>query len=77
VVIDDKLRILKAIKDPWGPRVTTVFVRQGHYATDPKAIAEYGPADINLERIGEFTACGLGELLGSAAQSQHEATRWA
>lgn len=72
VVIDDKLRILRAIKGHWGPRVTTVFVRQGHYATDPKALPDYGPADINLERIGEFTACGIGDVLGAAA---HEATR--
>ena len=54
VVVDDKLRILSAIKDVWKSRVTTVFVRQGHYARDPKALAEYSPADISLERIGEL-----------------------
>ena len=36
VMIDDKLRILDAIKKVWGDRVTTVFPRQGHYATDPR-----------------------------------------
>jgi FMN phosphatase YigB (HAD superfamily) len=77
VVIDDKLRILRAIKNHWGMRVTTVFVRQGHYATDPKALAGYGPADINLERIGEFTGLGVDELLRPTAQTQHQATRWA
>jgi FMN phosphatase YigB (HAD superfamily) len=75
VVIDDKLRILSAIKKHWGARVTTVFVRQGHYATDPKAVAEYGPADVNLERIGEFVGRGFGELLGAAAHTHQGATR--
>jgi FMN phosphatase YigB (HAD superfamily) len=67
VVVDDKLRILRAIKNHWRGRVTTVFVRQGHYATDPKAVAEYGAADVNLERIGEFTNCGAEDLLQHAA----------
>jgi len=71
VVVDDKLRILNSIKKHWGPKVTTVFVRQGHYAHDPKALAEYGPADINLERIAEFCTRSLGELLGAAAHSHH------
>lgn len=54
VMIDDKLRILQAIKDKWKARVTTVFVRQGHYAKDKKAIAEYRPADISIRRIAEL-----------------------
>jgi len=54
VVVDDKLRILAAIKEVWQSRVTTVFVRQGHYAHDRQAIAKYPPADVTLERIGEF-----------------------
>ena len=52
VVIDDKLRILAAIKKAWGLRVTTVFVRQGHYARDPKVLASCAPADTSIERIG-------------------------
>ena len=39
VLVDDKLRILTAVKKVWGSRVTTVFPRQGHYAHDPKALA--------------------------------------
>lgn len=54
VMVDDKLRILDAMKATWGDRLTTVFVRQGHYAMDVKANAKYQPADITLERIGEF-----------------------
>jgi FMN phosphatase YigB (HAD superfamily) len=54
VVIDDKLRILAAVKKTWGERVTTVFPRQGHYALDPKILATYPPADVTVERIGEL-----------------------
>src|SRR5215472_5001 len=54
VMVDDKLRLLQAIKDVWQHRVTTVFVRQGHYARDKKAIANYRPADISVRRIGDL-----------------------
>jgi len=54
VVVDDKLRILAAIKQIWRERVTTVFVRQGHYALDAQAIAGYPPADLTIERIGNL-----------------------
>lgn len=54
VVVDDKLRILTAIKKIWGQRVTTVFPRQGHYALDEKGISIYPPADHTIERIGDL-----------------------
>jgi FMN phosphatase YigB (HAD superfamily) len=54
VMVDDKLRILQAIKDTWKDRVTTVFPRQGHYAKDKKALAEYRPADISIRRIADL-----------------------
>jgi FMN phosphatase YigB (HAD superfamily) len=54
VMVDDKLRILAAIKKIWGRRVTTVFVRQGHYALDPKILATYPVADISIGRIGDL-----------------------
>jgi len=53
VLIDDKLRILSAVKRIWGDKVTTVFVRQGHYALDPEIIAKYPAADRTIERIGD------------------------
>jgi FMN phosphatase YigB (HAD superfamily) len=53
VMVDDKLRILTAIKERWGGRVTTVFVRQGHYARDP-SVAAMPPADVTIERIGDL-----------------------
>jgi FMN phosphatase YigB (HAD superfamily) len=54
VMIDDKLRILAEVKKIWGKRVTTVFPKQGHYALDPKVVAEYPPADIELAKIGDL-----------------------
>ncbi len=62
VMIDDKLRILDAMKKGWGKRLTTIFVRQGHYALDPKAIEGYPPADYTLERIADFNALDLSAL---------------
>jgi FMN phosphatase YigB (HAD superfamily) len=62
VVVDDKLRILRAIKQIWKSRVTTVFVRQGHYARDPEILAKYPPADVSLGRIGELLSCSLDHL---------------
>ena len=66
VLIDDKLRILTAIKRAWGQRVTTVFPRQGHYAADPKALAAYPPADITVRRIGELVEFDVQDFLGAA-----------
>ncbi len=54
IMVDDKLRILAAMKKIWGERLTTVFPRQGHYALDPGNSAAYPPADISIERIGEL-----------------------
>ncbi len=62
VMIDDKLRILSAMKAIWGERVTTVFPRQGHYAADPKIQELYPPADITLERIGDLLGHDLSAL---------------
>jgi FMN phosphatase YigB (HAD superfamily) len=54
VVVEDKPRILAAMKEAWGDRVTTVFVRQGHYANDPERVARYPAPDFTIERIGEL-----------------------
>jgi len=63
VLIDDKLRILTAVKKFWGSRVTTIFVRQGHYAIDPKILASCPPADISIGRIGDLLQYQFPELL--------------
>jgi hypothetical protein len=65
VLVDDKLRILAAVKKFWGSRVTTVFVRQGHYAADPRVLASYPPADLSIGRIGDLLHYRLPELLKS------------
>jgi hypothetical protein len=54
VMVDDKVRLLEAIKDIWKDRVTTVFVQQGHYARDKKSLAQYRPADISIRRIADL-----------------------
>ena len=63
VMVDDKLRILAAMKNVWGDRLTTVFPRQGHYALDPKVVAAYPAADITIERIGELVNYGLSDFI--------------
>jgi FMN phosphatase YigB (HAD superfamily) len=66
VLVDDKLRILAAVKNVWGPRLTAVFPRQGHYARDPEALATYAPADVTIERIGDLLTYDLSSLLAAA-----------
>ena len=53
VMVDDKVRILAAMKARWGDRLTTVFVRQGHYANDASLVAAHPPADVTIDRIAE------------------------
>jgi len=65
VLIDDKLRILTAVKKIWGAKVTTVFPRQGHYALDPKVLVDYPPADISVERIGDLLGYGRESFMGA------------
>jgi FMN phosphatase YigB (HAD superfamily) len=63
VLVDDKLRILAAVKEIWGSKVTTVLPRQGHYAHDDKLVASYPPADITIERIGDLCRSELAAFL--------------
>jgi FMN phosphatase YigB (HAD superfamily) len=74
IMVDDKLRILTAMRRIWGDRLTTVWPRQGHYALDPKAIAAYPPADLTIESIGELVNYDLSALLGAlkAGNAQQE-----
>ncbi len=58
VFVDDKLRLLDAVKKVWRDKVTTVFPRQGHYAHDPEVLKKYPKADLTVERIGDL----LGKL---------------
>ncbi len=67
VLIDDKLRILAAVKKIWGERVTTVFLKQGHYAHDPKILSEFPPAGIELARIKDLITHNLSAFLENRA----------
>ncbi len=65
VMVDDKLRILAAMKEVWQARLTTVFPRQGHYAFDPANIARYPAADITVENVGDLTRVDIARMLGA------------
>jgi len=72
VMVDDKLRLLQAIKEIWKDRVTTVFVQQGHYAHDQAANAQYAPADISIRRIADMLRMKKADFLSlkrAASQS--------
>jgi len=70
VLVDDKLRILTAVKKIWGDRVTTVQPLQGHYAKDPKLQAAYPPADVTVKRIGELLDYELKDLLAFSKEKK-------
>jgi hypothetical protein len=65
VLVDDKVRILTAVKRHRGPRLTSVFPRQGHYALAPD-VASYPKPDVTIERIGEFSNLDWSALLAAA-----------
>lgn len=67
VLVDDKLRILHAVKEIWRERVTTVLPRQGQYAHDAKVISALPPADLTIERIGDLLDYDLARL-GAASR---------
>ena len=62
VLVDDKVRILDAVKKTWGKNVTTVFPRQGHYAADAKEVARYIPPDVTVDRIDQLLEYDLTKL---------------
>lgn len=69
VLIDDKVRILTAVKRIWKDRVTTVFPRQGHYALDREAVARYPQPDVTVERLGELLEWDLDRLRAATRPS--------
>ncbi|GIW09567.1 MAG: hypothetical protein KatS3mg061_0624 [Dehalococcoidia bacterium] len=78
VLVDDKVRILSAVKAAWGERVTTVFPRQGHYARDPALVARYPTPDCTIEHIGQLVEYDRTALLGAASPAppgDHEERR--
>jgi FMN phosphatase YigB (HAD superfamily) len=69
ILVDDKLRILDAVKQVWGKRVTTVLPRQGQYAHDAKVLSALPPADITIECIGDLLDYDLARLSTAALHS--------
>lgn len=75
VMVDDKLRILAAMKAIWGERLTTVFVRQGHYARDPRNVAAYAPPDLAIEHIGDLPSLDFFAQRRATHAAQHQEPR--
>jgi FMN phosphatase YigB (HAD superfamily) len=75
VLVDDKPRILAAVKEAWGDRVTTVLPRQGQYAHDSKILASVSVPDVTVERISDLLTCNPADLVAGDgwAQCQVEA----
>jgi FMN phosphatase YigB (HAD superfamily) len=59
VMVDDKANLLAAMKSVLGSKLTTVFVRQGHYALDPQSKSVNPAPDLVIERIGELISYKL------------------
>jgi FMN phosphatase YigB (HAD superfamily) len=72
VLIDDKPRILTAVKRAWGRRVTTVLPRQGQYAHDAAAVSASLPADVTVTRIGDLLDIDLLAIAGAAGGHFHK-----
>lgn len=69
-LIDDKIRILSSIKQQWQERVTTVFVRQGHYAFDLAEVGKYPAADVDVDAIGDLLQYGIDDRTRGLTQLQ-------
>ena len=61
VLVDDKARILAAVKAIWGDRVTTVFPKQGHYALQEPP-RDGRSVDLAIDRIGDLLDHDLSKL---------------
>jgi FMN phosphatase YigB (HAD superfamily) len=70
VMVDDKQRVLTAMKQILGERLVTVFPRQGHYALDPANIARYPAADIAVDAIGDLLDVDLASRLGITQETR-------
>jgi FMN phosphatase YigB (HAD superfamily) len=54
VMVDDKPNLLAAMKSTLGSKLSTVFVRQGHYAFAPEARLAAPAPDLVIERIEDL-----------------------
>ncbi len=70
VMVDDKPQLLAAMKRSLGETLTTVFVHQGHYATESAARSDDAqsnpPHDLEIERIGDLLDFDLSDFLAAS-----------
>ncbi|MGZ5236030.1 MAG: HAD family hydrolase [Caldimonas sp.] len=69
VMVDDKQRVLTAMKEILRERLVTVFARQGHYAHDPANLARYPAADVSVEGIGDLLELDPSSWLGARRET--------
>ncbi len=69
LLVDDKVRILTAVKRAWHERVTTIFPRQGHYAHDEREVAANPTPDVTIERVGDLLTYDLATLRATAREA--------
>ena len=62
VMVDDKPNLLAAMKSVLGNKLTTVFVRQGHYALAGQSNRQSPPPDRMIERIGDLLTLNLSDF---------------
>jgi FMN phosphatase YigB (HAD superfamily) len=62
VMVDDKPNLLAAMKIVLGEKLTTIFVRQGHYAHDAQSLKQTPPPDRVIERIGDLMTLNLSDF---------------
>ena len=62
LMIDDKLHILAAMKKCC-PKVTSVFIRQGHYAKDKDILKSAPRPDVSFDHIGDLLHYDVDKLI--------------
>jgi FMN phosphatase YigB (HAD superfamily) len=73
VMVDDKPQLLAAMKKVLGTRLTTVFVRQGHYAAESAGMVIDPAPDRTIERIGELCSRDLEWFLANTPVTANDA----
>ena len=75
VMVDDKPRLLAAMKRVLRDTLTTVFVRQGHYAQEQVLAADDPAHDLVIERIGDLCSLQLADFQQHAGRMQSATTQ--
>jgi hypothetical protein len=75
IMVDDKPRVLSAMKAILKERLISIMPRQGHYALDLASVASYTPADLTIERIGDLLDIDIAGLLNKRSILKNELER--